>query len=118
MAFFCLVLVALEASVLVRHFTRFTEEGFCALISLIFIYDAIGKMLSLMEAYPIYRPGISGDTGVVPYGCLCYFPDTKGGQKGGGLEGKLSDALSEGIIGVIAPSMGERHNTQRELSLR
>ncbi|XP_036606864.1 anion exchange protein 4 [Trichosurus vulpecula] len=77
-AFFCLVLVALEASVLVRHFTRFTEEGFCALISLIFIYDAIGKMLSLMEAYPIYRPGISGDTGVVPYGCLCYFPDTKG----------------------------------------
>ncbi|XP_068960476.1 anion exchange protein 4 [Petaurus breviceps papuanus] len=74
-AFFCLVLVATEASVLVRHFTRFTEEGFCALISLIFIYDATGKMLSLIEAYPIYRPGISGDT--VPYSCLCYFPDTK-----------------------------------------
>uniref|UniRef100_A0A4X2KKL9 Solute carrier family 4 member 9 n=1 Tax=Vombatus ursinus TaxID=29139 RepID=A0A4X2KKL9_VOMUR len=81
-AFFCLVLVATEASVLVRYFTRFTEEGFCALISLIFIYDAIGKMLSLTEAYPIYRPGLSEDTGFDPYGCLCYFPDTKGGQKG------------------------------------
>uniref|UniRef100_G3WTC2 Anion exchange protein n=1 Tax=Sarcophilus harrisii TaxID=9305 RepID=G3WTC2_SARHA len=84
-AVFCLVLVATEASVLVRYFTRFTEEGFCALISLIFIYDAIGKMLSLAEVYPIYRPGLSGDTGSTPYGCLCYFRDTKGGQKGGDL---------------------------------
>uniref|UniRef100_A0A7N4P0C4 Anion exchange protein n=1 Tax=Sarcophilus harrisii TaxID=9305 RepID=A0A7N4P0C4_SARHA len=79
-AVFCLVLVATEASVLVRYFTRFTEEGFCALISLIFIYDAIGKMLSLAEVYPIYRPGLSGDTGSTPYGCLCYFRDTKGGS--------------------------------------
>ncbi|XP_051834505.1 anion exchange protein 4 [Antechinus flavipes] len=77
-AVFCLVLVATEASVLVRYFTRFTEEGFCALISLIFIYDAISKMLSLAEVYPIYRPGLSGDTGSSPYGCLCYFQDTKG----------------------------------------
>ncbi|KAK2509079.1 hypothetical protein MC885_004428 [Smutsia gigantea] len=56
-ATFCLALVATEASVLVRYFTRFTEEGFCALISLIFIYDAVGKMLSLTRAYPIQRPG-------------------------------------------------------------
>ena len=49
-AIFCLVLVATEASVLVRYFTRFTEEGFCALISLIFIYDAVGKMLTLTRA--------------------------------------------------------------------
>ncbi|KAB0392336.1 hypothetical protein E2I00_000262 [Balaenoptera physalus] len=54
---FCLVLVATEASVLVHYFTRFTEEGFCALISLIFIYDAVGKMLTLTRAYPIQRPG-------------------------------------------------------------
>ncbi|XP_044520465.1 anion exchange protein 4 isoform X2 [Gracilinanus agilis] len=77
-AFFCLVLVATEASVLVRYFTRFTEEGFCALISLIFIYDAIGKMLNLTEAFPIFRPGPSGVTGFTPHGCLCYFPDPKG----------------------------------------
>ncbi|KAI4584663.1 hypothetical protein MJG53_020706, partial [Ovis ammon polii x Ovis aries] len=68
-AIFCLVLVATEASVLVRYFTRFTEEGFCALISLIFIYDAVGKMLTLTRAYPIQRPGSP------TYGCLCQYPD-------------------------------------------
>nr|XP_031528304.1 anion exchange protein 4 isoform X5 [Vicugna pacos] len=66
-ATFCLVLVATEASVLVRYFTRFTEEGFCALISLIFIYDAVGKMLDLTRAYPIQRPGSPA------YGCLCQY---------------------------------------------
>ncbi|ELK23695.1 Anion exchange protein 4 [Myotis davidii] len=71
-ATFCLVLVATEASVLVRYFTRFTEEGFCALISLIFIYDAVGKMLSLTRAYPIQRPGSPA------YGCFCQYPDPGG----------------------------------------
>ncbi|XP_073932966.1 anion exchange protein 4 isoform X2 [Castor canadensis] len=67
-ATFCLVLVATEASVLVRYFTRFTEEGFCALISLIFIYDALCKMLNLTRAYPIQRPGAPA------YGCFCQYP--------------------------------------------
>ncbi|XP_057644615.1 anion exchange protein 4 isoform X7 [Chionomys nivalis] len=66
-ATFCLVLVATEASLLVRYFTRFTEEGFCALISLIFIYDAVGKMLNLIRAYPIQRPGSPAQ------GCFCQF---------------------------------------------
>uniref|UniRef100_A0A672V804 Anion exchange protein n=1 Tax=Strigops habroptila TaxID=2489341 RepID=A0A672V804_STRHB len=52
-AFFGVVLVATEASHLVRYFTRFTEEGFCALISLIFIYDSLKKMLSLADTFPI-----------------------------------------------------------------
>nr|XP_031305010.1 anion exchange protein 4 isoform X5 [Camelus dromedarius] len=73
-ATFCLVLVATEASVLVRYFTRFTEEGFCALISLIFIYDAVGKMLNLTRAYPIQRPGSPA------YGCLCQYPDLGGNE--------------------------------------
>ncbi|XP_057346947.1 anion exchange protein 4 isoform X3 [Manis pentadactyla] len=73
-ATFCLALVATEASVLVRYFTRFTEEGFCALISLIFIYDAVGKMLSLTRAYPIQRPGS------LAYGCFCQYPDLGGNE--------------------------------------
>ncbi|XP_006866210.1 PREDICTED: anion exchange protein 4 isoform X2 [Chrysochloris asiatica] len=78
-ATFCLVLVATEASVLVRYFTRFTEEGFCALISLIFIYDAMDKMLNLAHAYPIQRPSpaIAGST---VYGCLCEFRDPEGNE--------------------------------------
>ncbi|NXR84159.1 S4A4 protein, partial [Pycnonotus jocosus] len=68
-AFFGVVLVATEASHLVRYFTRFTEEGFCALISLIFIYDSLKKMLSLADAFPInwhYRLD-----NVTSYSCAC-----------------------------------------------
>uniref|UniRef100_A0A8C1LJ91 Anion exchange protein n=1 Tax=Cyprinus carpio TaxID=7962 RepID=A0A8C1LJ91_CYPCA len=52
-AFLCLVLVATDASFLVQYFTRFTEEGFSALISFIFIYDAFKKMLKLAHHHPI-----------------------------------------------------------------
>ncbi|XP_009584720.1 PREDICTED: electrogenic sodium bicarbonate cotransporter 1-like, partial [Fulmarus glacialis] len=68
-AFFGVVLVATEASHLARYFTRFTEEGFCALISLIFIYDSLKKMLSLADAFPInwqYRLD-----NVPSYSCVC-----------------------------------------------
>ncbi|NXB97743.1 S4A4 protein, partial [Orthonyx spaldingii] len=68
-AFFGVVLVATEASHLVRYFTRFTEEGFCALISLIFIYDSLKKMLSLADTFPInwqYRLD-----NVTSYSCTC-----------------------------------------------
>ncbi|NXM68028.1 S4A4 protein, partial [Serilophus lunatus] len=68
-AFFGVVLVATEASHLVQYFTRFTEEGFCALISLIFIYDSLKKMLSLADAFPInwqYRLD-----NVTSYSCTC-----------------------------------------------
>uniref|UniRef100_A0A8D3AMG4 Anion exchange protein n=1 Tax=Scophthalmus maximus TaxID=52904 RepID=A0A8D3AMG4_SCOMX len=52
-AIFCLVLVATDASFLVQYFTRFTEEGFSALISFIFIYDAFKKMIKLAHHNPI-----------------------------------------------------------------
>uniref|UniRef100_A0A6Q2YTB0 Anion exchange protein n=1 Tax=Esox lucius TaxID=8010 RepID=A0A6Q2YTB0_ESOLU len=52
-AFYCLLLVATDASYLVQYFTRFTEEGFSCLISFIFIYDAFKKMLKLADYYPI-----------------------------------------------------------------
>uniref|UniRef100_A0A671PBV2 Anion exchange protein n=1 Tax=Sinocyclocheilus anshuiensis TaxID=1608454 RepID=A0A671PBV2_9TELE len=52
-AFLCLVLVATDASFLVQYFTRFTEEGFSALISFIFIYDSFKKMLKLAHHHPI-----------------------------------------------------------------
>lgn len=68
-AFFGLVLVATEASHLVQYFTRFTEEGFCALISLIFIYDSLKKMLGLAEAFPINWHYRTDD--VTLYSCFC-----------------------------------------------
>lgn len=45
-----LVLLAVfEASVLMRFFTRFTDEIFAALISVIFIYEAVTKLLAIFE---------------------------------------------------------------------
>ncbi|XP_067232512.1 electrogenic sodium bicarbonate cotransporter 1 isoform X2 [Chanodichthys erythropterus] len=71
--FLCLVLVATDASFLVQYFTRFTEEGFSALISFIFIYDAFKKMLKLAHHHPI-NSGYDLDL-VTQYGCHCTPPD-------------------------------------------
>ncbi|KAM9393105.1 solute carrier family 4 member 4a [Pholidichthys leucotaenia] len=71
-AFFCLVLVATDASYLVQYFTRFTEEGFACLISFIFIYDAFKKMIKLAHHYPINSDYKLED--VVGYDCHCMPP--------------------------------------------
>jgi len=48
-ALILVVLAATEASCLMRYFTRFTDEIFAALISFIFIYEAIDKLLLIFE---------------------------------------------------------------------
>ncbi|CAN0317326.1 unnamed protein product [Bubo scandiacus] len=53
-AFFCIVLVATDASSLVCYITRFTEEAFASLICLIFIYEALEKLSHLREIYPVH----------------------------------------------------------------
>ncbi|XP_032703376.1 anion exchange protein 4 isoform X2 [Lontra canadensis] len=99
-ATFCLALVATEASVLVRYFTRFTEEGFCALISLIFIYDAVGKMLSLTSAYPIQSPGYPA------YGCFCQYADVGGNESQWmRTEPKDRDDISSLDLGLVNASL-------------
>uniref|UniRef100_A0A3B3BQ95 Anion exchange protein n=1 Tax=Oryzias melastigma TaxID=30732 RepID=A0A3B3BQ95_ORYME len=75
-AFFCLALVATDASFLVKYFTRFTEEGFSCLISFIFIYDAFKKMLKLSHHYPINSDYRLDD--VTHYDCLCMTPTITG----------------------------------------
>lgn len=52
-AFYCVVLVATDASSLVCYITRFTEEAFAALICIIFIYEALEKLVHLSSVYPI-----------------------------------------------------------------
>ena len=54
-AFFCLLLVATDASSLVCYITRFTEEAFAALICIIFIYEALEKLFHLGVHYPINK---------------------------------------------------------------
>ncbi|KAM6975749.1 electrogenic sodium bicarbonate cotransporter 1-like isoform 5-T6 [Tautogolabrus adspersus] len=68
-AAFCLLLVATDASFLVQYFTRFTEEGFSALISFIFIYDAFKKMIKLGHYNPI-NAGFDANL-ITQYDCNC-----------------------------------------------
>ncbi|GJM23300.1 MAG: hypothetical protein DHS20C15_32150 [Planctomycetota bacterium] len=48
-ALILIILAATEASCLMRYFTRFTDEIFAALISIIFIYQAVDKLLLIFE---------------------------------------------------------------------
>ncbi|XP_041442876.1 electrogenic sodium bicarbonate cotransporter 4 isoform X5 [Xenopus laevis] len=69
----CLILVATDASFIIKYITRFTEEGFSTLISFIFIYDAIKKMIGAFKYYPInsdFKPDQ-----VTLYRCECVAPD-------------------------------------------
>uniref|UniRef100_D3YX36 Anion exchange protein n=1 Tax=Mus musculus TaxID=10090 RepID=D3YX36_MOUSE len=70
----CLILVATDASFIIKYITRFTEEGFSTLISFIFIYDAIKKMIGAFKYYPIntdFKPDF-----ITTYKCECVAPDT------------------------------------------
>uniref|UniRef100_A0AAR2JKY2 Anion exchange protein n=1 Tax=Pygocentrus nattereri TaxID=42514 RepID=A0AAR2JKY2_PYGNA len=69
----CLLLVASDASYIIKYMTRFTEEGFSSLISFIFISDAIKKMVGAFQYYPInmnFKPDY-----ITAYKCECLAPD-------------------------------------------
>ncbi|XP_029685795.1 electrogenic sodium bicarbonate cotransporter 4 [Takifugu rubripes] len=69
----CLILVATDASYIIKYMTRFTEEGFSSLISFIFISDAIKKMVGSFKYYPIntdFKPDY-----ITTYKCECLAPD-------------------------------------------
>ncbi|KAM3584992.1 uncharacterized protein V6R79_004496 [Siganus canaliculatus] len=71
-AFFCLLLVATDASSLVCYITRFTEEAFAALICIIFIYEALEKLLHLGVHYPINKN--NNLQKLTQYWCMCVEP--------------------------------------------
>uniref|UniRef100_A0A8C9FUE2 Bicarbonate transporter-like transmembrane domain-containing protein n=1 Tax=Pavo cristatus TaxID=9049 RepID=A0A8C9FUE2_PAVCR len=50
-----LVVVACEGSVLVRYLSRYTQEIFSFLISLIFIYETFAKLVTIFQAHPLQR---------------------------------------------------------------
>ncbi|GAB6019826.1 hypothetical protein CHUAL_001367 [Chamberlinius hualienensis] len=48
-----LVVVAVEGSFFLRYFTRFTEDILSALISIIYIYEAVTKLIQVFEEHPL-----------------------------------------------------------------
>ncbi|XP_066532304.1 anion exchange protein 2-like [Hoplias malabaricus] len=53
-----LVMVAFEGSFLVRYVSRFTQEIFSFLISLIFIYETFSKLAKIFQQHPLQRCNI------------------------------------------------------------
>ena len=51
MAAILLILVATDASCMVKYITRFTEESFAALIAVIFIVASVEKLAHIVDAY-------------------------------------------------------------------
>ncbi|XP_064098024.1 anion exchange protein 3-like isoform X2 [Macrobrachium nipponense] len=48
-----IIIAAFEGVVIVKKFTRFTEEIFASLVCLIFIYEAIAKLVAIFIAHPL-----------------------------------------------------------------
>ncbi|XP_075926747.1 sodium-driven chloride bicarbonate exchanger-like isoform X1 [Petromyzon marinus] len=71
-AFLCLLLVATDASSLVCYITRFTEEAFASLICIIFIYEALEKLVHLGETYEVNSHGDLEQ--LTHYSCSCVEP--------------------------------------------
>ena len=52
-ALFLLLSVALDLSALIRYITRFTEESFAVLISVIFIYESFVNIADIWTTHPV-----------------------------------------------------------------
>uniref|UniRef100_A0A665V8E4 Anion exchange protein n=1 Tax=Echeneis naucrates TaxID=173247 RepID=A0A665V8E4_ECHNA len=95
----CFILVATDASYIIKYMTRFTEEGFSSLISFIFISDAIKKMVGSFKYYPIntdFKPDY-----VTTYKCECLAPDPTSSSGVGGSKPQSSLGLT-GSLNVTA----------------
>ncbi|XP_016521016.1 anion exchange protein 2 isoform X2 [Poecilia formosa] len=82
------ITVALEGSILVRFVSRFTQEIFSFLISLIFIYETFAKLVKIFKEHPLQNC-FHGNSSGSP--SLCNFSVTAGSP--GGTAGEPNTAL-------------------------
>jgi len=54
-ALFCIVIVAIDGSAIVRYFTRFTEEAFASLVGIIFIVESLKKIFKMSKTYKVHK---------------------------------------------------------------
>ncbi|XP_037043822.1 anion exchange protein 2 isoform X2 [Bradysia coprophila] len=62
MAVIAVVISAFEGSVYVRLFTRFTQEIFSALITLIYLVETLLKLVKVYQRHPLYKEYVYVDT--------------------------------------------------------
>jgi len=68
---FLLLIVAFDLSALVVYITRFTEESFAVLISLIFIAESFKKLAHIWDTHPIHIHAVDEPDN---YDCHCEHP--------------------------------------------
>jgi len=73
-AFFCIIIVAVDGSAIVRYFTRFTEEAFAALVGLIFIVESLKKLFKMGKTYKVHL-SFDVDEMTKEKPCVCSGPE-------------------------------------------
>ena len=68
----CIIIVVTDGSFCVQYITRYTEESFATLISLIFIVDGFKKISSVAKSYPVDDKWQRED--IFNYDCECSVP--------------------------------------------
>ena len=63
-----LIIVAFDLSAIVCYITRFTEESFAILISVIFIYEAFLKIAEIWDEFEVHVGIVSEDPA---FKCFC-----------------------------------------------
>jgi len=74
-ALFCIIIVAVDGSAIVRYFTRFTEEAFAALVGLIFIVESLKKLFKMGKTYKVHKY-FDVDDMTTEEPCRCYSPES------------------------------------------
>lgn len=66
MAVIAVIVSAFEGSVYVRLFTRFTQEIFSALITLIYLVETLMKLVKVFQRHPLHKEYVYADVGNMP----------------------------------------------------
>lgn len=56
------IVVAMEGSVLVKWFTKFTQDIFAALTALLLIFESVDNLVEIYENHPLAAPEEDGQT--------------------------------------------------------
>ncbi|XP_058121393.1 band 3 anion transport protein isoform X2 [Anopheles ziemanni] len=102
LAVIALVVSAFEGSVYVRLFTRFTQEIFSALITLIYIVETAMKLISVYARHPLLEEYLYKNVTVAPAPFVADGNDTTSTTASDGLLAESLTAVVNGTLGVAA----------------
>ncbi|XP_033728588.1 electrogenic sodium bicarbonate cotransporter 1-like [Pecten maximus] len=121
-AVFLLIIIAFDLSSLVQYITRFTEDSFACLVAIIFIYQAVAKLLEIREEDPIELHPLSR----VDNGCVCFFGNATLNSTSGGVgnqtflsgvhPGGIENAMVTAVTDISAAHVNSSVSTLQSLN--